>query len=422
MKTITILSIIIAFSIISTAQYTSVIDGNWTSPTTWSPVGVPVPGDDATINTNVILDTDFGYSSGTIIINASGTLIENIGGRSFAVQGGELNVGGTLDVTNFMATGGIFEITGTGTATTHIMFLGTAVDNYGFIDVDSLQNTVELNNYANATIDVFRFLNQGELNNAGVIDATDFYNDGELINNYDIYLTNYTNANYTLNNWYIEFNDFTNTGDFENDGSLYGTNDFTNTGYFEHYDDFYVANDFLNADSVDFEAYFYTESLVTIGNNWYNADTIEGTVNAQFCIQNETGNEGEMLGFFDFCDNTPPGTSPYIDINIGNIDAGITYCLTPCNTNLAKNADTKPSVNIYPNPFSYEATIKFENFNSNEKSKFVIYDITGKKVLQISELKGENIKINSADIGKGFYFYSITADNKIVASGKLIVE
>jgi len=129
-----------------------------------------------------------------------------------------------------------------------------------------------------------------------------------------------------------------------------------------------------------------------------------------------------MLGFFDFCDNTPPGTSPYIDINIGNIDAGITYCLTPCNTNLAKNADTKPSVNIYPNPFSYEATIKFENFNSNEKSKFVIYDITGKKVLQISELKGENIKINSADIGKGFYFYSITADNKIVASGKLIVE
>lgn len=422
MKNFTIFLIIVALNSTLFSQvgtFTSAGNGNWTSPTTWSPMGVPAPGSTVTINHNVILDNDYGYTSGSITVNAGGSLTKDIVGRNFMVNGGDLDVAGSMDVTNFSLMAGSASISGT--LDVHLMYSISLVDNYGTINVDSLQNSGELNNYANATLNAFRFLNSSEFNNSGVYEGTDFYNDGNFINNLEVYLVNYSNAVWAYNYDYIEFDDFTNLGEFYNEGTLYGYFDFTNTGYFEHYGDFSLTNDFLNADTINgIGAYFYTESLVTVGNNWYNVDTIEGTATAQFCIINETGNEGEMIGSFDFCDNTPPVNPPYIDINIGNIDANIVYCNTACNTGIPNNNIVNQNVNVYPNPFTEKAQIILEGSEENVTLK--IYNSTGQVVFTQKYFNEQIIEIYSKDLGKGLMLFNLSDGNKVFYSGKFIIE
>jgi len=421
MKKFTILFILVVFCTTLFSQvgtYTSANSGNWTSPTTWSPPGIPAPGSTVTIDHDVILNTDFQYTSGVITINAGGSLNEDAG-RSFVVNGGELYVDGDMDVSNFVCQAGNADITGNLTA--HLMYSMALVDNYGTINVDSLQNSGELNTYANAVLNVFRFMNTFDFYNAGILDATDFYNDGDFVNDFEAYLINFTSASWTLNSNYIEFDNFTNTGDFQNDGELFGFYDFTNIGYFEHYGDFNVDNDFLNADTVNgIGAYFYTESLVSVGNNWYNVDTIEGTATAQFCIFNDTGNEGELMGSFDFCDNTPPANPPYIDFNTGNIDVNIVYCNTACSTNIKHNTAQETNVIIYPNPFSEKAKLVFDNIH--EDLEINIFNTTGQKIFSSFIGEAQSFEIDSKDIGKGLMLYNISNDKKIVFTGKFIVE
>ena len=78
---------------------------------------------------------------------------------------------------------------------------------------------------------------------------------------------------------------------------------------------------------------------------------------------------------------------------------------------------------ITPNPFTNEISIKYENIKS-ETFLIKIVDISGKPVLTSSRNTGlpENgvIKINTRDIKPGIYFISISANNKILYSGKII--
>lgn len=422
MKNFTIFLIIVAFNTTLFSQvgtYTTANNGSWTSPTTWSPMGIPAPGSTIEIDHNVILDTDFGYTSGSITIHQGASLIKDIVGRSLLVNGGDLYVNGDIDITNFSLMAGYLEIFGN--FDVHLMSSLSTIESFGTINVDSLQNSGVLNNYANATINAFRFLNNSDFNNLGILDATDFYNNGDFENQFEVYLINFMNAAWAYNNDYIEFDDFTNLGEFYNEGTLYGYFDFTNAGYFEHYGDFSLTNDFLNADTINgIGAYFYTESLVTVGNNWYNVDTIEGTASAQFCIINETGNEGEMIGSFDFCDNTPPVNPPYIDINIGNIDANIVYCNTACNTGIPNNNIVNQNVNVYPNPFTEKAQIILEG--SKENVTLNIYNSTGQVVFTQKYFNEQMIEIYSKDLGKGLMLFNLSDGDKVFYSGKFIIE
>ena len=112
MKYFTIFTGLVVLSIALFSQtYTSVSNGNWTSPTTWNPIGVPISDNTVTINHDVILNTDFN-TSGIITVNTGGSLIGDILGRSFAVIGGELYIDGTMDVTNFDLLSGNTEVSG----------------------------------------------------------------------------------------------------------------------------------------------------------------------------------------------------------------------------------------------------------------------------------------------------------------------
>lgn len=405
MKKLLLLIPTLIFVITINAQtYTSVSDGNWTDPSNWSPAGVPTPGTIVIIDHDIILDTDYGYSSGSITINSGASLVQNAAGRNFAVSGGTLDNAGSIEIDNIGTYSGNINNSGIMSA---ILFYNSAIfENYGIINqTDSIQNDGTLNNYVGSTIDVLRLLNNNSFLNEGNFLAFELYNDGYLDNQGTIDLTRLTNADTTMQTGYLYFDDMTNSGYFYNNGECYGTNDITNMGYFHHLNVFTLDQDFFNSDSVNGEAYFFIESLVSIGNDFYNTDTIDGTSNGQFCITNSTGNEGVMTGNFDFCDLTPPATAPFIDYNIGSIGNNITYCSTPCNTFVISNE--KSNFKLYPNPVKDIINIDIpEKFNIK---KITISNSLGEQILSTNK-QTETFSFDLSNYSSAVYFINIVTN------------
>lgn len=92
---------------------TSIANGNASNPLTWDCTCIPFPGDSIIINHNIILDFDFGYSTGAMIINASGSLTGSTATRGFATLGpGRFENHGTFDVARVVHLGGTAHNTG----------------------------------------------------------------------------------------------------------------------------------------------------------------------------------------------------------------------------------------------------------------------------------------------------------------------
>ena len=108
--------LLLFFSSISlnATTYTSTQNGNWMSFTTWSPMGVPLPGDDVIINHNVSLDTSFAYTTGSITVNSGGSLIQNNPTRDIWLNGtnAAFTNHGTTTVRYFLLSSGAFTNTG----------------------------------------------------------------------------------------------------------------------------------------------------------------------------------------------------------------------------------------------------------------------------------------------------------------------
>ncbi|GAB4285937.1 MAG: hypothetical protein Kow0068_11460 [Marinilabiliales bacterium] len=407
--------LLIAICVFSFSQnYTSINNGNWTDPTTWSPTGVPVTFASVTINHDVIMNTDFGYSSGVITINQSGSLVQDVAGRSFAINGGSLEIYGRFDIDIV----GIYSgsLSNEGIAYTKKAYNNGTVWNYGLWDnIDSLYNDNEIyNDYGEIYVD--NFFNASYFRNDGYTECIDFYNDSFFENFDDIDIVNFYNADTTFNNGLLTFYDHTNAGYLENYYIAVGYHDFTNAGDYENYGLLSVDNDFMNADSVNFDAFFFNDSAVYAGNNFLNVDTIYGTIDGHFCVVNNSANSGYFYGEFDFCDQTPPSTPPYIDINTGYIDSTITYCLYPCGTNINQADFNNDELKVYPNP-AYN--LLFINYNETIK-EIKLYDINGKVVLTQSPYKS-NTEININKLNQGLYFINVITQSGI-KTGKIIIE
>ncbi|MEM6685865.1 MAG: tail fiber domain-containing protein [Bacteroidota bacterium] len=75
-----------------------------------------------------------------------------------------------------------------------------------------------------------------------------------------------------------------------------------------------------------------------------------------------------------------------------------------------------------PNPFNSVATIRY-TLPSNTKANITIFDMTGKyiKEYDLSNTKGELV-INSGDIGKGMFLYSLISNGEIIITKKMLVK
>ena len=357
---ITLLAIF-GLSITANAQITSIANGNWSNPLTWGAYP-PTPGSTVVINHNVTLDIDYGYTSGSITINASGALNGNSPVRVLALSGGTLTVNGTFNVARV----GLFS--------------GT-VTNSGTFQNDSLYNTASLTNNAGATINASQFMIDigGTFNNSGSVVSS-----------------NFLNVSTVTNSGAINSNDFMNSKNFTN----------TTTGTIT------VNNDLSNTDSLASPVVFTNNGSVTVNVDWDNTELVNGS--GKFCIQNNTSNSGTMTGTFDFCDQTGGN----IDINTGTIAGTITYCAYSCFTGVNENINNS-IISVYPNPNSGFFSIFIKNITANMKVE--LFNIMGESIYS-KQVNSEKADIDLSKHAKGIYFYQMKNEKEIINTGKIIIE
>lgn len=351
MKKILLASFVFLFCVLITQAQTitSVANGNWTSPLTWGGAP-PMPGATVVINHTVTLDMDWGYTTGSITINASGTLIGNSPMRAFAISGGAITNSGTFEVARVALYG------------------GTATNN-GTFTIDSLFDATTLVNNGNGTINADQFL---------------IYTGGNFTNSGITVSSNFLNMATVTNNNHITSNDFMNSKTFTNAVGSVVTATFN----------------FSNSDTLATPAVFTNNGQVAVYNDWANVVITSATVNGsgKFCIANNTFNSGTMSGTFDFCDQT----GGVIDLNMGTVAGTITNCLFSCATGILESHMNE--VGVFPNPANAILQIYAGELKDFSVS---IFDATGNLIDKYSNVT----QIDLTEFSGGLYFVNVSAEN-----------
>lgn len=74
---------------------------------------------------------------------------------------------------------------------------------------------------------------------------------------------------------------------------------------------------------------------------------------------------------------------------------------------------------LYPNPFSFSTTLQTDHLLNN--ANVTVYNSYGQAVKQIKTISRQTITLYREDLPSGLYFIRLTQDNKVVATGKLII-
>ena len=198
MKNVLLLLPFLLFSANLSAQTAnSTANGSWLNPLNWDCFCVPLPGYTITISHAITMDTDFGYTTGSITISTSGSLIQDATPRNMAASSNFLNRG-TVHFNALLINGGTFINETTGDLTLNAFTNYSALYNYGAITLDSFYSTNYMNNLG-GTIEVGSFLNSGTFHNSGEIAVDSFYNSGVLNNNGNIDVSTFLTTNQLQN-------------------------------------------------------------------------------------------------------------------------------------------------------------------------------------------------------------------------------
>jgi hypothetical protein len=114
-------------------------------------------------------------------------------------------------------------------------------------------------------------------------------------------------------------------------------------------------------------------------------------------------------------------TYVYIDGNGCSASASDNIIVDFCTDVNALSSETG-GVWIYPNPFN-----SFTNVHINENitlkgASIIVFDMLGKNVINITDIQTYDVKIERTDLQAGSYFYQFINENKVVQTGKLIIN
>jgi len=371
MKKFIILLSFVCYIISSNAQTaTTISNGNWLNPLTWDCMCIPVPGYSVIINHDVVFDTDFVIAQGFMVINSTGSLIQNTSTRNLWIYGNSyFSNAGQLTVRNFLYEGTSAEL-----------------NNIGTMNIGNLHLTTDMYN-------------------SGIVTADSLYNNDTLTNLGSITANAYTNAVSCINAGDMNFFNFTNNGIFLNtEGTVTCTNNMWNQGKFHNMELSFVnlGNDLLNSNLLTFSSLIYNDGWFLISSGCYNFDTISG-VKGYIQVADSSFNSGYMMGTFDFCDLTPPSSAPFIDIQVGVVETGITYC-----TQQDINEAASGIMSVFPNPA--DDYIEFTGTKNN--LVFHIFDHTGKLVFTTSSDLPYG-RINTSTLSQGMYLLLVQSETEI---------
>lgn len=415
------------------ATYTSAGNGNWTNPSTWSPMGVPLPADVVIINHAVVLNSSLQVLN-SVTVNATGSLIQDNGTRDIWMNSpnASINNSGNIGIRYLLLSSGI--VTNSGYFSTASSHSSVTVNNTGdFLATDSLFNNAGASFNNNGALLTKTFFNQGTINNYGIIKGVTLQvdslynnstftnyaggsiaadkatNNGTFVSHSDVtfdYFTNYINGNFT-NNDTMYFAYMTNMGTFTNNKYLDGAYRMWNSENLINSatGNLVVAEGFLNADAVNSTATFTCDGDMDVM-NFYNYLAVTGTNTGSIIVQDSSVNYGTMTGTFDFCDQTPPAGFPKIDYNFGSVASSIYFCGV-----LAVNENSIQSIQVYPNPT--QGIIKF----GSENQHVALLNVTGKQLV-----KAFTNQLDLTRFDSGVYFIQLMNENGTILSTEKVIK
>lgn len=397
---------------------TSVADGNWYMPTTWSCTCIPLGTDTVIINHKVILDNDFLIAGGSVTIGVSGSLTENANNRYFAMNSGTFTNGGLFNVGRVAMNGGNFINNDSCIINSQFYSASKAINNSVITGVDSLLIAKKFVNNSSAILEADKLLNNDSLVNKGILTVTDLSNFLFFKNKHNAEFVNFYNAGFGQNEGDIIFNDFSNSGQYLNFGTMHGSANATNFNYLyiDTLGQLLVQHDFSNLDSAGSEAFILLQGLLHVADNFYNEDTITGTT-GNICVGQLSTNNGAMMGSWDFCGLTSSGG--HVTLNNGYISPAITYCTKSCAAPVAEIQEKSAVLSVYPNPSN--SIVNFEFDIPQENAIFILSDITGRLVFTEQNIKGSKYMFEGSQLPSGIYIYNIEISNKSFR-GKLLID
>jgi hypothetical protein len=79
-------------------------------------------------------------------------------------------------------------------------------------------------------------------------------------------------------------------------------------------------------------------------------------------------------------------------------------------------------VNTYPNPFNSQVSFYINTTDKLDKASLKIYNLLGEEALVKNNLETNRFTLNFDDAPKGYYFYTLINEGKIIATGKILSE
>jgi len=104
------------------------------------------------------------------------------------------------------------------------------------------------------------------------------------------------------------------------------------------------------------------------------------------------------------------------------ISFGGTAILNCIPTSVEENENSGKTVSIYPNPFSETAVLRITNVNPSTNYELSIYDLVGKEIKADVIRNSEGFVIRRGALPSGMYFYHVSDKEKIIDTGKIIIE
>lgn len=223
----------------------------------------------------------------------------------------------------------------------------------------------------------------------------------------------------------------------------------------KHY--YYGLNGFIREDTNQGKAWFIadysgaTEKLImdlnlTVGDTFYVNYYGNLIVDSVYYLNNKKHIQFDRL-IYAYDINNNYGSKPFTFIEGLGSNAGIIYQHTCCgdyllcaskdNIQTYSDSTFNGSCDIYwvgineldneskwklaPNPFNEFTVLSVEN-KATILSKVIIYDIHGRVVKSINNINSHQVKISKDQLQTGIYFFQLYSENKIIASGKILVN
>ncbi len=96
----------------------------------------------------------------------------------------------------------------------------------------------------------------------------------------------------------------------------------------------------------------------------------------------------------------------------------VSKCVSP---DAVQENTNENSISLFPSPFSTFATLQFSPGFHYENTQFEMFDVFGREVKTI-KITSSSVQIDKGDLASGIYFWSVRDGEKIISTGKIIVE